>query len=121
MVRPAAHFDVTTILLALPALLAAWVGAQFTSERMQWTSLATLAGIALTGALAVASTTVAVWKGAGVDISDEGWLGVNHPAWAFLMIASALLAGDMLVRATTRSIRFARRLALAGLVERYVL
>jgi hypothetical protein len=112
--------DATTILLALPALVAGWVGAQFTSDRMQWTSIATLWGLLLTGLISIGSTTLAVWKLIGRPLDDD-LIGVQHPAWAFFMLASALLALDLTTRAFTRSIRFARRMARSGLVERYTI
>jgi len=117
---PAASADATTILLALPALVAGWVGAQFTTERMQWTSIATLWGLLLTGLISIGSTTLAVWKLVGRPLDDD-WLGIQHPAWAFFMLASAMLALDLTARAVTRSIRFARRVARSGLVERYTI
>jgi hypothetical protein len=114
----AAHFDVATILLALPALLAGWVAARFAREQIQWTSLAPILGMMLTGVIAIVSTALALWESSGHDLNDAVWV-VEHPAWAALMVVSALLTVDMLVRVTTRSLRFRRRLARAAVIERY--
>jgi hypothetical protein len=116
----AAHFEVATLLLALPALLAGWVATRFSRDQMQWTSLAPLLGMVITGVLSITSTALALWKSSGHSLHDGFWV-FAHPAWGALMVSSAVLTVDMLVRAFARSLRFQKRLARAGAVERYVI
>lgn len=117
--KPAHQAAVPTLILALPGLLVGWVGAQFTSERIRWTSLATVNGIIFTGLVAIASTGMAVAKSAGASWGPH--LGVAHPLWALAMIASALLAGDLIIRLSARSVRFAQRVKRNDVLTRDVL
>ncbi len=106
--EPLTPTDVPALLLALPGLAAAWLGSQFTGERLRSTSLSTVVGIFVLGALAVASTAAAVVRGAGSLIGAH--FGVAHPAWMVLMVASAVLALDLSVRTVTRIKRFSRQI-----------
>jgi hypothetical protein len=111
--------DVPALLLALPGIAAAWLGAQFTSEKLRATSIATVLGLLFAGILAIGSTAGAVAKDAG------GFLGaglqVEHPAWLIIMLASLALATDLSVRVIVRCFRFASRINHPGLYRRELL
>lgn len=117
--------DLPAVLLALPGILAGWLAAQFTSDRLRVTSLATVNGIIGCAVLAVASTTIAVSKSAGDTFGPSrllfGKLGprVSHPTWALLMLLSGWLAVDLLLfRYVPRAIAFARRMPSQVLLDR---
>jgi len=111
--------DVPALLLALPGVAAAWLGAQFTSEKLRSTSIATVLGLLFAGLIALGSTAGAVAKDAG------GFLGaglrVEHPAWLIIMLASLALATDLSVRVVVRCFRFASRINHPGLYQRELL
>lgn len=111
--------ELPAILLALPGLLAGWLAAQFSSERLRQTSFATVGGIVSLGLLAIATTTIALAKSAR-DALQPGF-GADHPVWAGLMLISAGLAVDLTARFCARTWTFAQRMKRgAGLVRRPV-
>ncbi len=110
---------VPTLILALPGLVAGWVGAQFTVERLRWSSLAAVNGIIFAGILAIYSTGLAVAKSAGASWGPL--LGIAHPLWALAMVLSGLLAADLLIRLTARSLRFSERVRRKDVLTRDLL
>lgn len=108
--------DVPALLLALPGVAAAWLGAQFTSERLRATSIATVMGVFVCGALAIGSTVGAVSRSGGSLIGSH--IGLEHPYWVLLMLLSALLSADLLARSAARGYRYARRVNNGGTTAR---
>lgn len=104
--------DVPALLLALPGLVTGWLGAQFSGERLRSTSLATLVGVVLSGFIAIVSTAVALAKSTEDTIGS--FHGIAHPIWLILMIGSASLAADLLLRGAVRSHRYIRRINIPG-------
>lgn len=100
--------DLPALLLALPGLLAGWLATQFTSDRLRQTSLATMVGIGLSGLLAIVTTSIALAKSARAPF--EPGFGIEHPAWAILMVLSGGLAFDLVLRYVSRARAFARRM-----------
>jgi hypothetical protein len=100
--------DVPALLLAVPGLAAAWLGSQFTGQRLRATSLATIVGVLVCGAIAILSTAAAVSRTAGTVVGSG--LGIEHPVWVLFMLSSWVLAFDLTVRTFARSWRFTYRL-----------
>jgi hypothetical protein len=92
--------DVAPLLVAVPGLIAAWLASQLTPTRLQRTPLATVAGIACTGAIALLATVVALFSGRGSEIGDLtlGDLTIAHPFWLGLVVFSAWNGANLGIR-----------------------
>jgi len=109
---PTSTTDVAAVLLALPGVVAGFLGTQFASERLRTTSLATMVALVMTGLIAVFSTAAAL-----ANSSDNTLLrfwGISHPIWLVLMLFSAGLAIDLILRGLVRARRYIARLNLPG-------
>ena len=107
--------DLPALLLATSGLMAGWLASQFTAERLQRTSLATVIGTMLVGALALVTTALAVLKQVwaidnDIDRSVGGiHIHIEHPTWLALMLFSAAFTTDLFLRYFCRSREFERR------------
>lgn len=100
--------DLPALLLALPGLVAGWLGAQVTTERLRSCSISTLSALLATGVLAIGSTGTALSKSEGDTIGSV--FGIAHPVWLALMVLSLGLTLDLAARISLRTRRYMKKI-----------
>jgi hypothetical protein len=114
--------DVPTLLLAIPALISAWMANQIGPGRLRRMPLTAVLGIAYNGLSALVATSLALLASRGIEVHvlPLGRIDVVHPLWFALLIASVFVTGNVVLRWMQSTYIFVGRLRRGPSLERYL-